>query len=272
MNWSKLLFCVGIVLCLPLRVFLVLKNVDPETGFYLSSGFTVSFYTTLLLAALVIIVGYGLFRMEPTGFTVKRPKLLSIISLLTGGMVLVHSADSFWKFIQEVLSWHDVIGYLMDSKFMALGNLLFLFVGLGAAAAFFSLAIGYWGGNHLQKTGSLLMPALWSMIYCGKQFISYPQIADMSDRVLWFLAISFFTLLLIGQARVIRGVNPQKGVRYITAFGYGAALTGITLGVSQIVTLQKISTLPANQWRLALCFGIYGLLLATSCRAVGEGE
>ena len=270
MNWSKLLFLIGLVLCLPLRIFLIFTNINPETGFYLSGGFWVSLYTTILVICLLGIVGYGLFRMRPVPLELKNPKLLSVASLLIGCLVLVHSASVFWNFVQDLFPWRDFSYFLSGNLVSSLMELLRLLIGLAAAASFFSFAISYIGGRSSQKTAALLTPALWTMLYCGEQFMDYPQIADMSDRVLWFLTIALFTMMLIGQGRVVRNVQPQKGARYISAFGYSCALCGALLGFSQLITLQRASTLPTPQWGMAFCFGIYAFLLAQNTRIDAE--
>ena len=62
-NWSKYFFVLGAPLCLILRIFLIFTNMNPETGFYLTGGFGLSFYHTLLILCLGIIIFHGLFKM-----------------------------------------------------------------------------------------------------------------------------------------------------------------------------------------------------------------
>ena len=99
MNWSKLFFGVGGIICLLLRVFLIFTNIDPTTGFYVHGGFVLSFYSTLLILSLLIIVGYGLFVMKPSAFRVNQPALLSFASAFCGTMILLNSGLGFIDFL-----------------------------------------------------------------------------------------------------------------------------------------------------------------------------
>lgn len=265
MNWSKLFFGVGGGICLLLRIYLILTNMDPVTGFYLSGGFAVSFYNTLLTLSLVIIIGYGLFKMKPDDFDVKKPALLTISASLSGLAILLVSGMGFLDFLSDVFRWSNPVNYLLDSKLTVLLQLLRLFIGLSAGAALLSFAIT--GGRMFRRSGMLITPALWTMIYTIQQFMEYPQVADMSDRVLWVLCLLFFALAMIGQARIIRGVKPEKGSKYLCAYGYACALCGLLLGISQAVTLQKVCTIETMQWLLTTCMALHALAMAMSCRS-----
>ncbi|MGN0664787.1 MAG: hypothetical protein ACI4L5_06890 [Negativibacillus sp.] len=268
MNWSKLFFAVGGLICLALRIFLIFTNVDPNTGFYLSGGFAVSFYNTLLGLSLAIIVGYGLFVMKPKGFRVKHPLLLTLVSAVCGLMVLVISGLDFWSSLSDLFRWSDPLRQILDNKLFVVLQIIRLFIGLSAGAAFLSYAIT--GGKMFRRSGVLLTPALWTMLYLVEQFMAYPQIADMSDRVLWILTLLFFALAMIGQARIIRNVNPEKGAKYLCAYGYACALCGLILGISQLVTLEKVCTINTIQWVLTTCMALHALVMAESCHIAEE--
>lgn len=268
MNWSKLFCGIGLVICLALRVFLIFTSVDPITGFYSGGGFAVSFYNTLLLLSLLIIVGYGLFVMKPGEFHVKIPALLTVSSAVCGLMILVISGIEFRTFLQELFYWGNPLLRLMNMKMAALVQLLRLFIGLSAGASLLSFAIT--GGKMFRRSGILIMPAIWTMVYTVEQFMAHPQIADMSDRMLWLLTLLFFSMTMIGQARIIRNVKPEKGAKYICAFGYACALCGLLLGLSQIITMQKVCTIDTLQWVLTTCMGFHGLVMALSCHSKTE--
>ncbi|MBQ9970435.1 MAG: hypothetical protein IJP15_08110 [Oscillospiraceae bacterium] len=268
MNWSKLFFGVGGIICLLLRVFLIFTNIDPTTGFYVHGGFVLSFYSTLLILSLLIIVGYGLFVMKPSAFRVNQPALLSFASAFCGTMILLNSGLGFIDFLSEIFRWSDPMGYVTDNVLLVVLQLLRLLIGLSAGASLISYAIT--GGNMLRRSGFLLTPAVWTMIYTVERFMAYPQIADMSDRVLWLLTLLFFTLTMIGQARIIRGVKAEKGVKYVCAYGFACAFSGLILGISQLVTMQNVSTLSTMEWVLTTSMGLHALMMALSCHTGEE--
>ena len=267
-NLSKYFFVLGAPICLALRCFLIFTNSDPETGFYLTGGFGVSFYHTLLLLCLAIIIIGGLFVVKPRDFDVRKPALLSLASAFCGVMLLMVSALGFMDFLGEMFRWSDPIGRLMRSIPTAVGELVRLLIGLSAGANLLSYAIA--GGKMFRRSAVLLTTAIWSMIYAVEQFMAFPQIADMSDRVLWLLTLLFFSMAMIGQARIIRNVKPEKGAHYLCAFGFACAFCGLVLGLSQIITLQKVATIDTMQWLLTTSMGAHALVMAWSCHCGNE--
>ena len=268
MNWSKLFFGVGGGICLLLRIFMIFTNMDPSTGFYLQGGFVLSFYNTLLFLSLLIIIGYGLFVMKPSAFHVNKPALLSFAAAFCGVMILLNSGFGFIDFLSEIFRWNDPVRYITDNVLPVVLQLLRLLIGLSAGASLISYAIT--GGNMLKRSGFLLTPAIWTMIYTVERFMAYPQVADMSDRVLWLLTLLFFTLTMIGQGRIIRGIKAEKGVKYVCAYGFACAFCGLVLGFSQLVTMQRVSTLDTMEWALTTSMGLHALFMALSCHVSSE--
>ncbi len=264
MNWSKYFCGMGLAVCLALRVFLIFTNIDPVTGFYSSNSIAVSFYNTMVLLILLISIVYGLFFMKPTEFHVKKPLLTSLASAVCGLTILAVNVLNFRDFLHEMFRWSNPIYYLSEYPMDAVLQLARLLLGIIAAAPLLSLAIS--GGRLFRRSGLLLAPAIWTMLYTLEQFMLYPQIADMSDRVLWLLSLVFFTMTMLGQARIIRGVNVQKGARYVCAFGYVCGFCGLLLGISQIITLQKACTLDTMQWVLTTTMALHATAMAYSCQ------
>ena len=267
-NWSKYFFVLGAPLCLILRIFLIFTNMNPETGFYLTGGFGVSFYHTLLILCLGIIIFHGLFKMKPRDFSVRKPALLSLASAFCGMMILLTSGFSFLDFLGEMFRWSDPVKHLLGSIPTAVWQLVRLLIGLSAGSNLLSYAIA--GGKLFRRSALLMTTSIWTMIYAVEQFMALPQIADMSDRVLWMLTLLFFSLAMIGQARIIRNVKPEKGAKYLCAYGFSCAFCGLVLGISQIVTLQRVCTIDTMQWVLTTSMGLHALVMALSCHCEGD--
>ncbi len=270
MNWSKFFFGLGGSFCLALRIFMIFTNMDPETGFYLYNGFALSFYHTIFALSLVGMIGYGLFFMKPRDFEIRKPALTGLASAACGLMILLTSAMGFFSYLKEMFRWSNPVSHLLDNLPVVLMELLLLLIGLSAGASFLSYAIS--SGKMLRRSGLLMTPAIWTMIYTVEQFMAYPQIADMSDRLLWLLTLIFFAMAMIGQARIIRNVKPEKGAKYLCAFGYACGLCGLVLGISQLVTFQRVSTLDTMQWLLTTTMGAHALLMAFSCHDMAEKQ
>lgn len=268
MNWSKYFCGMGLAICLALRVFLIFTNIDPVTGFYSSNSIAVSFYNTMILLILLISVGYGLFLMKPTEFQVKKPIVTSLASAVCGLTILGVSVLSFRSYLHELFRWSNPLDQLTEYPMEGVLQLLRLLIGIIAAASLLSLAIS--GGKLFRRSGLLLAPAIWTLIYTVNQFMAYPQIADMSDRVLWLLSLIFFAMTMLGQARIMRGVNGQKGARYVCAFGYACGFCGLLLGGSQIITLERVCTIDTMQWVLTTAMALHATAMAYSCQISEE--
>lgn len=266
-NWSKLFCALGFVGCLALRVALIFTNLDPESGFYSPGSALPSCFTVLLLCCLILIVGYGLLKSR-SRFQVRQPKLLILPAALCGLGILAVSILCFRDYLGQLFLWNDPLDELLDNIPMALLQGLQLLLGLIAGASQLSLALS--GGRAFRRTGILLCPALWGILYAIRQFMTYPQIADMPDRLLWLLTLLFFSLAMVGQARVLRQVDAAKGARYLNAYGYAAALCGLLLCLSQAVTLQRVSSLETYQWIFAGVLGLHCLSMALCCQDAEE--
>lgn len=263
MNWSKYFCGMGLAICLALRVLLIFTNIDPVSGFFGSNSIVVSFYNTMVMLILTISVVYGLFFMKPSEFSVRKPILTTLASAVCGLTILGVSVLSFRDFLHDLFRWSNPLDALTEYPMASVLQLLRLLIGIIAAASLLSLAIS--GGKMFRRSGLLLAPAIWTMVYTVEQFMAYPQIADMSDRVLWMLSLIFFAMTMLGQARIIRGVNGQKGARYVCAFGYACGFCGLLLGGSQIITLQKVCTIETMQWVLTTAMALHATAMAASC-------
>lgn len=263
MNFSKLFFALGGIVCLALRIFLIFNNnINPATGFFAGGNFSVSFYNTFLALCLVIIVLYGLFKSNPTHFKVKNPLIFGISSALCGIVILAVSAREFLGVVQTIFSYVSPEIYIKDSLLYIVYEIFRLFLGIASAATFISFSIS--NNTFFRHSGLLLCPSIWTFLYALQQFKSYPQIADMSDRVLWFLTIGFFCLNMLGEARIFRSLNSKKGMKYVNAYGYSCALCGFVLLFSQLITLQRVATLDISQYVLAGAMAFQALISAQS--------
>lgn len=57
MNWTKLLFAISAVICLPLYGFLSFTRFDAQTGFLRAGTLTTVFYAALAVLAVLMLAG-----------------------------------------------------------------------------------------------------------------------------------------------------------------------------------------------------------------------
>ena len=75
---------------------------------------------------------------------------------------------------------------------------------------------------------------------------------------LFTLCLLAFTLFLMGQSRILSDVDFKKGVCWINAFGFCAALFGLTMTVGEIVSYSTM-TLPLFDAILTFVMSLYCL-------------
>lgn len=261
LNRSKLIFLIGMVVCLPLRVWHKFSNIDSATGFYLNKDVTVTAYYGILSVSLIGILCFSLFLMRNKTFAISASRTLSVLSVAVGIAILASGGLQAWQFYQNYISVSGQAGLLVPT--VLIGILFFFSVFSGVV--FLRLAIGY-AKEDITNRGSytFLIPILWALAYCVLMYTDYPQIADMPDRVLYLFCLLSFTVFLVGQGRILSDVNMDKGVCYVCGFGLTTALSGLLLIVGEAVSFTKGTTLPLFDLALAFCISVYALVFSWS--------
>ena len=73
MNWTKLLFAISAVICLPLYGFLSITRFDAQTGFLTAGTLTTVFYAALAVLAVLMLAGSFLQKKAAALFHLQFP-------------------------------------------------------------------------------------------------------------------------------------------------------------------------------------------------------
>lgn len=257
MNGSKWIFIIGLVACLPFRIWHKATNIDPITGFFLEKDITVSIFYGILALSLVLIICFSLFLLRNKKFSISANRALSVLSLAVGISIIANGGLELYESYSKL----DPLNTLVPSIIM--GTLFF--ISLFAGIVFIRLCIGY-AKEDITNRGSytFLIPIIWGLAHCVVMYIDYPQIADMPDRVLYLICLLSFTVFLVGQGRIMSDVNMDKGVCYVSGFGMVAAFSGILMVTGEVSALLKGFTLPIFDLILACFISLYSLVFSWS--------
>lgn len=261
MNITKLLFILGVVICLPLYGFLCLTNLDPVTGFFSSSTLlTTLFYGALFLIPVLMLL-FSQVIQKQLSFSISNSKILAVLSFLLG-VAMIGSGVTHLLFLLSLLDG-AMFGTILLTGLLVPLSLL-------SGLSFLWLGIGYLREN-INRSGSMsfLLPVSWSLITCVELFRDYPQIAGMPERTLYLLCLLSFTLFLLGQSRILNNIDFARGVRWSNGFGFCAGLFGLTLTVGEAAAFSTMS-LPLLDVGLTLAIALY--CIAFSVNAFSESK
>ena len=258
-----------------LRLYLKLRGIDPETGFYLpEAGWVPAVYSGILGFGIVLLLVFGLLKPQKGSCVVSFSAPVRGFSALAGIFALLCAADAVPSQLDRLLDigFGGSIPYVLLS---VLGILLrfILLVILPLVTAGLLL----WGSARLHGDSSVprlsgwvaLLPVLWQTALLLTTFMQYTAIRSVSDQLLTIVAMLLICPFLLAWARVMAGVNHRKGIRQLVAFGLpfsAAALSvssGILLSWAQQQPVEVAMGVPAagfyfamGAYAAALCFSI----------------
>ena len=94
---SVVLMCIGILVACPMRIFQMLRNIDPATGFYIDydSIMIIILYAVLALASVLILVLSFLSARIPASIAPGGRQIPLAVTSLAVGLTLFFGCDAF---------------------------------------------------------------------------------------------------------------------------------------------------------------------------------
>lgn len=243
------LFSLSILLVLPLRVYQFLRVIEPGTGFYEKTDFSVPLLYGLLalFGGAMLIISFINRRRIMFSTTVRKNPALGIIALAAAGTFFADAVIMYQNFSSLYYGTTQNMGgdFLVDtatSGIMKSGALPMLFEAVFAvfAAIFFIvLGVSYISGKSNGSQFKLLAitPLAWSICRILHRFMRTISFVNVSDLFFELLMIVFLMIFFMAFAQLISGVN-NKGVDWkLVGFGLPAALLCLLCFVPRAVML-----------------------------------
>lgn len=237
-------FIVAVIIALPLRVFQLMTNVQPETGFWInSSHFTLPIlYAVLALGAVLPIVvslmyKNGLGKTEEQG---EKKVAGGIISLVTAAGLAVNAISRYGAFSDLYFAYSTIgqdvslLSYLSKSGATAMG--LEAFFAVVSAIFFIMLGIALLTGKDPSEYKLLaIMPVFWAIFRIMHRFMRKISFLNVSELFLELLMIVFLMMFFMAFAQVTAKIN-GKGLEWkLFAYGLPAALYCLICFVPRVV-------------------------------------
>ena len=259
-------FLLPLPLLILLRAALKLLLIDPATGFYEGAPLLPWAFSAVTVLS-VLMIAYASWRESDPGMRVLRgSRTLEIAGFLLGlvilgvGVLLLLSLPGDTRVYNVLPRWMRAAEYVF-----------------AAAAGISLLWIAALSGDSSKasRKGCLsLLVCLWQALYLLERFMSFRQVATVSDQLLetlfWTASLVFWT----HHARCLAGEGASR--RRTVALGLAAPVFGIPCAVGRLAALfftggEEEGTLPACILMLAVA--LYEAIFAAVCaHSPSEGE
>lgn len=248
-----MIFAVGLIITIPLAVYLILYSIDPSTHFYYDDAKYVSQTNIILVILTVILILPIFFKRAGSAarYAESRRPVLAVFSAILAAALCVCSAYD----LKNIVSKNGA------------GNFLTGLSGILAAIFFFILAYKAFTGKNIDIRISALLPVLWGVINLISTFMSLTQIANISEYLYEVLYMVFAILFLYYNARLVGGVTNKRELNGVFAFGLPCAFYGLLASVPPVIAHLINSTrgnLPKLQYAAYLAMSLYILALLIS--------
>lgn len=275
-NLIFLIFCVGLVIACPVRMYIQIKNIDPSTGFYINSNYPlVELLSVVLIAASLFILIFSYCSSDIfSAVELKGRQIpLSVLSLFAS-ITLVYDS------IIELTGRDQRMAALVRSErsFETVEKLQGVFSFL-AACWFIILFIGFlFGSNFFKKIKIFsLFPPCWVILsMLGKLLIAI-NYRKVSDMALELIAMIFMLLFLLSSARQFTDTNREGNFWLSVGSGIVASLLIFTYDIPRISlslmgkTNLLVQGFPIRYSHLAIAFFAIGFII-TALRKGSEAD
>lgn len=216
-----------------LRVFLMPRLQDPDTGVFRLS------YLVIALMAVTMVVVTVLALLCNRGVPAVKGRMLlptSVVGILCGAVLLLSNAYDllFWLLPPHTTPAPNphVIG-TMD------GVALFFTILFGILGGLFLIRLGLrWIGENRSRTGMFrlwaLTPVAWVWMRLARYEMSYASAVDVSESFYDFVMLIFTLLFFFALARHVSGVG-SRPPRFLLVFTLCTGMLSVSGTLTRIV-------------------------------------
>lgn len=241
------IFAAALIIALPLRAYQLIFLIDPETGFYAKTNFTVPLLYVLLILAGIAFITLSFFpKNMPFGGTVKGGKVFAVLSFLIAVSFIIDAGIQTSE-IFAALTFTDVTGYAVpqtvttSSVFSSDTLLIFARIIFAVISCIYFAILGfnYCGIIYDVSQFKLLAlgPLAWVIVRLVSDFmwkINYRNISDLLFEMFMLAAFMFFFMSF---ARINSNIGRETAYRKLYGFGFIGSLISLMLSVPRLVLI-----------------------------------
>lgn len=239
-----IVYAVATVIATALRLYHSVKLIDPETGFYSSTNFTVAVFYGLLIAAGFFLV-LGSFLSANNGQldakeTFSKNKSVGIAAIILSFAFIIETFQGLVNSLYSLQSstiYTDMSYYTQLMKNGYIPHILISVFALLSAIYFLVFAKSCLGKKC--KIGSkkifALMPVIWSLVKLISFFVKQISFVKVSSLLLEIAAMIFTAIFLYSLAQCISGVYADTAMWRLTGVGLTASMLLISLNLPKLL-------------------------------------
>jgi hypothetical protein len=243
------IFSLGIILVLPLRVYQYLAIIEPGTGFYEKTDFSIPLMYALLAAFGGCMLLISAVKKHTIVFstTLRKTPVLGLISfgtavtLMMNAVIMSKNFSTLYYGISENIGPDGFVESATSGmmKSGALPMIFEAFFAVLAALFFVVLGAGYVTGKSNGSEYKLLAitPLAWAICRILHRFMRTISFMNVSDLFFELLMIVLLMVFFMAFAQTISRVNHKGSDWKLAGFGLPAALMGLLCFVPRVAML-----------------------------------
>lgn len=231
---ALILMCLGLLVACPVRIFQMLNNIDPVTGFFddYSNVSIFVVYGALAVASFLILVFTFLSGKIPASITPKGKR----IPLATASVLAC--AGFFYDAIISYLPGENTTATIIQNaqSVSTFRHLQAIFAFL-ASCYFIVFAISYFAGHAFHKKLKILSlaPLAWAVICIFERITIIISVMRVSELFLEICALIFLMIFFLSFARVASEINCINSMWSLIACGSIAAMFILSYSIPRIM-------------------------------------
>ncbi len=266
----------ALLITVPLRVYQYLKIVNPETGFFDETDFSVIVLYAVLAVAMVVCVAFSYIKhktFEPVTVTnsSKKPLAFLAVSLIMGVGIAVDSfsmlSDYLSLFSENTGSYATVAEYVSAQG----GSIILIQAIFGLISAVYFIISGI---TAINKNSALkfkilaIAPVIWCIFRLLFRFKRTISFVNVSDLLLEMFAIVFAMVFFLALAQVNSKIDANTVFWKLFAYGFPAAMFSLVCFLPRIILVITGSSDKINSLYLPnfsdLTFAVYTVFMCIS--------
>ena len=241
---SLLLIVVILLFAIPLRVYQLDVNTDPETGFYLATDWSVIVLRVLLIAgcaALAVLAMTDRHYYEDA--FEDRSRGIGLMTLLLGILLLYVYAMQLYDYF--IASGSEAVrNQLVHQLSILLGAVS------GVGLIVISVEIFANGRPQGVLSAVMILPLCWSLVRAIAAFLDHQTIATIPQNLLQMLACLAVPLFFLGYARIYANAKGLLGQRQALLWGSIGGILGLVYAVPALI-YSGMQGEPMSSWLLS---------------------
>lgn len=218
LNKIMTFFCIGLPICVCLRIFQIVFTIELETGFYVNQFATIGKIISAVIFGFCALLCYFAFKYYKA--PENPPKQNIVLSVVSIGLAAATILQAFGE-----------SNYVLTFSWQVW---LIRLLGVMATAYFVMYAVKYYIDFKFPPILHII-PCLFMIVRTAFIFINTSSLAHISDNVLLLAAYCAVLIFFLNYAKLYNNIDNEKNFRKMLASGLVSASLSLTQSLPHIV-------------------------------------